>query len=326
MLSKYDIETIVNLRLADVDLMHYLEELTPDQVDLETLRNFVEIIRGTLGEKEAKLHEALGDTIDCAGTGGSGLAHFNTSTTAAFVLAAGGLTVTKFGNRGATSASGSFDLLRELGFPLGLPADEIPELLHETGIVFLFAPQFYPVFAKFVSARKAFKERTVFNFLGPLLNPVRPSFRLLGVSEPAMQELIAQFISEQEENKKTLVVRAETGLDEIDADCANDLIEVNGGISRKSVYKTDFEVRSTGGMGALTPEENKSIFLSIISGEDKDSRYRRLVCLNAGAGFYAAGLGDSIDKGVELAEELIKSGAVRGKFENSRSAYAKYLG
>ncbi|HEY9869656.1 MAG TPA: anthranilate phosphoribosyltransferase, partial [Candidatus Obscuribacterales bacterium] len=227
MLTQRDVDTLINLRLSEAEIREHLLGLTPECIDARTLEMFVNALRRTVEDTGSWPQGGLPDTIDCSGTGGSGLSHFNTSTASAFVLAAGGLRVAKFGNRAMTSSSGSFDFLQAIGFPLGLPPEVIPAMLDQNGIVFLFAPQFYPVLAKFTSVRRALAVKTIFNFLGPLLNPARPAYRVLGVPDSYMQSLLADYLSRSPELKKALIVRGESGLDEIEAYASTDIIEVD---------------------------------------------------------------------------------------------------
>jgi anthranilate phosphoribosyltransferase len=322
MLTQRHVETLITLRLSESEIREYLLELTPEFIDARTLELFVEALRSTVEDIGSWPAEGLPDTIDCSGTGGSGVSHFNTSTAAAFVLAAGGLRVAKFGNRAMTSACGSFDFLQAIGFPLGLPPERVPELLEENGVVFLFAPQFYPALARFTSARRSLDVKTIFNFLGPLLNPARPAFRVMGVSDADVHPHVAEYLSRCPELKKALVVRAANGLDEIDAAGPSEILEVEGDRIERTRYEpqgTDGEVTPT---FAVTAQENAELFHRLLDASDAASPCYRMVCLNAGAGFYAAGKASSIDAGYAMAKELLASGAVADKYEKSRRSYA----
>ncbi len=137
------------------------------------------------------------EILDVVGTGGDRLNTFNISSTTSLLCAAAGVTVAKHGNRAATSASGSADVLEALGVPLNLTPEQAATALRERGYAFLFAPNYHPTFKHIVPARKlcaARGQRTIFNYLGPLLNPVRPSAMLLGVPRPKMCEPIARVL------------------------------------------------------------------------------------------------------------------------------------
>jgi len=340
MLSQSTIDRLFHLRLPDVEIREYLLALTPEMIDVSTLRMFVETLYSLSEAPELNLEAVPGDTIDSSGTGGSGLPHFNTSTAAAFVLAAGGLTVTKFGNRAMTSQSGSFDFLYALGFPLCLPVEEIPGLLQATGLVFLYAPQFYPVLAKFTSVRRSLDVKTIFNFIGPLINPARPAYRVLGCPDSDMQLVLARYLAETTGIKKALVVRGLDGLDEISHSGESQVIEVAGGELRDQTYTAQpgsngqQQPEDRDGDSAIEPEseflgvptveDNVRLFERLIEGRDLSSAYHHMVCLNAGAGFYAAGKAAGIDEGRLLADKLLASGAVKQKFEELKEAYARF--
>ena len=141
--------------------------------------------------------DCKGPTIDVCGTGGDKLDLFNISTASVFVLAGGGLTVLKHGNRGITSKSGGADVLEELGVPIDLPVHALRECVLEHGAGFLFAPLYHPAFKAVVPVRKVLAEegiRTVFNLIGPLLNPVRPDYQLVGVFDSAFTSPFAEIL------------------------------------------------------------------------------------------------------------------------------------
>ena len=123
---------------------------------------------------------------DSCGTGGDGTNTFNVSSTVAIVAAAAGLKIAKHGNRSISSKSGSADLMETLGITLDISPDKAAESLRETGMAFLFAPQYHSGVRHAVPVRNALKTRTIFNILGPLLNPAKPSYQLLGVYDPSL--------------------------------------------------------------------------------------------------------------------------------------------
>ncbi len=269
------------------------------------------------------------DIVDCCGTGGSGIAHYNTSTSVSFVLAAGGLRVAKFGNRAASGSSGSFDFLECLGIPATLPSNQLLETLRKTNLVFLFAPQFYPSLAKLAPIRKALGRPTVLNLIGPLLNPFRPSFRVLGAATNDAQQALAGYLFSYTDSKKALVVHADSGLDELDPASSNTIITINKLAMNKPAisesilnFGLDKEIQDS---KLLTPKENARLFRQIITDFSSSPHYfRALVTLNAAAGFFVTGKTASIEEGQELASELLSSGKVLAKYEQCRSTYAQF--
>jgi anthranilate phosphoribosyltransferase len=155
------------------------------------------------------------DTLDVCGTGGDGLHTLNVSTATALVVAACGVPVAKHGNRSASSKSGAADVLEALGVPLESDPAALTQRLLQTGLVFLFAPHHHPSLKTIALVRKALGVPTLFNLLGPLANPARPSFQLIGVANPAWLSLMANAAARQPTLKAAWLVRGEDGMDEL---------------------------------------------------------------------------------------------------------------
>ena len=252
-------------------------------------------------------------TLDVCGTGGDKLDLFNVSTAAIFILAAGGVAVVKHGNRSITSNCGSADVLEELGMPIDLPPAGFAESMRRHGLGFLFAPHYHPAFKAVVPVRKQLAEqgcRTVFNILGPLLNPVRPDYQLVGVFDENLPKIFAEILGTLG-RKVAWAAHGKTadgrGVDEIST------------MGPTSVWSSTFgELSET----CFTPEglglapanvedlrggdarQNAAILTAILDGSDRGPR-RDIVCANAGAGFAITGIAGSIHDGIALAGELI---------------------
>jgi anthranilate phosphoribosyltransferase len=323
MLSPEYICKMINLELDEKELKESLLALTPEKIDVPTLKTFVETIGSTCIEGIPQLD--TNDFIDCSGTGGSGISRYNTSTAVAFVLAATGLTVTKFGNRAVSSASGSFDLLESLGFSAAIPVSEISNLLEETNLVFLFAPQAYPSLAKLAGIRKQLGVKTIFNYIGPLLNPFKPAYRLMGISNSQMQQVVADYLRMHVKPQKALIVRSENNLDELSPYSPISLMEVLGDKTTETIYDASAinKAQAPDNTSALTPNAGAKALVKLFEGSDKSSEYYELVCLNAGAGLYAANRVGSIEEGRLQVKELLKTGLVMDKLEELRRAYAR---
>lgn len=322
-LSEQEISDLIHLKIPEADARELLTQLTPDRISVQLLHQLIQAIRQTAVHVPAISEKVL----DCCGTGGSGQAHFNTSTSIAFVLAAGGVPVVKFGNRAMSSQSGSFDFLEQLGFPAQGPLEATPQLLDECGLAFLYAPQCYPALAPFNQLRKSMKLCTVFNFLGPLLNPVEPAYRLLGISHSRMQHIMAEYLKQHQPNlERAFLVHAplqnELGLDELSVSGTTHILDLEGEIVHKEL------VQLCEAPGTLfdshTPEQNVGIFNALIQGDMTQSVYHQMLCLNAGAGFAVAGKSVCIDDGVAYAAELLMHGKVQETLERCRRAYANY--
>ena len=256
------------------------------------------------------------DTFEIVGTGGDNAHSFNISTTSAFVAAAGGMKVSKHGNRAASSKSGTADCLEALGANISLEPEKCVELLQNVGVCFFFA-QKYHTSMKYVGAiRKELGIRTVFNILGPLTNPVHPKRQLLGVYDKSLVEPLAHVLSNLGV-KNGMVVFGREKLDEISAVGPTLVCEFKEGTYKTYEIKPeDFGFTScqkedlVGG----TPEENAQITRDILSGKEQGPK-RTTVLLNAGAALYIGEKAKTLADGVKLAAELIDSGAAYQKLE-----------
>ncbi|HEY9776452.1 MAG TPA: anthranilate phosphoribosyltransferase [Planktothrix sp.] len=323
MLTREIIQSIVECRLPESEIKAHLEAVPTDSVDPATLGDFIDAVRSTMSDDAGLLADVVGAT-DCSGTGGSGIPHFNVSTTIAFILAAGGQKVAKCGNRSAGGRSGSFDLLECLGIPLLLPAKAVLEILEATGVAFLFVPQYYPGLARLAAIRKAIGKRTIFNIIGPLVNPVRPFYRVMGVSCAAAQETVANYLVNDKVTRRSMLVRSDSGLDELEPDVNCKVFDVMQGYINKCEVKIPSLSKNGKEQHALlqfTPEENAKLFFEIINGKGPQW-LTEFVCLNAAAGFLATGC-SNLEASMELATELLVSGQVAEKVEQCRRAYAR---
>lgn len=249
------------------------------------------------------------DTFEIVGTGGDGAQSFNISTTSAFVAAAGGMKVSKHGNRAASSKSGTADCLEALGININQEPEKCIELLDNTGFCFFFA-QKYHTSMKYVGAiRKELGIRTVFNILGPLTNPVHPKRQLLGVYDASLVEPLAQVLYSLGV-KNGMVVYGREKLDEISACGPTFVCEFGNGQYRSyDIRPEDFGLASCNPeeLRGGTPAENAAITRAILDGNERGAK-RTAVLLNAGASLYIGKKADTLADGVRLAGELIDSG------------------
>ena len=260
------------------------------------------------------------DVLEIVGTGGDGAHSFNISTTAAIVLAAGGVKVAKHGNRAASSSSGTADCLEALGVKIDLGPEACVALLKKVGICFMFAQKYHTSMKYVGSIRKELGIRTVFNILGPLTNPAHPTAQLLGVYDESLVNPLARVLSRLGV-KQGLVVYGQDRLDELSLSAPTTICDFkNGEYKTYVITPEEFGLTSceksdlTGG----TPAENAQITTDILSGAQ--GAKRDVVLLNAGAGFYAAGAVDSIAAGIVKAAQVIDSGAALAKLEEFKEA------
>lgn len=213
------------------------------------------------------------DFADIVGTGGDGHDTINISTTAAFVAAACGLKIAKHGNRSVSSKSGSSDLLASFGIDLAMSPEKTKQAVDELGVAFLFAPQYHAGFKHAMPVRQALKTRTIFNILGPLINPARPTIQLMGVYSEELVKPIAETMLQM--NKKRAAVVHGSGLDEVAIHGETTVAEIKDGVIHEYVLTPeDFGVERheleaiKGGL----PEENKAIITNILTGKGTDAQ------------------------------------------------------
>lgn len=252
--------------------------------------------------------EADMDLFEIVGTGGDNAHSFNISTTSALVAAAGGMKVSKHGNRAASSLCGTADCLEALGVNIQQEPEKCIELLNEVGMCFFFA-QKYHTSMKYVGAiRKELGFRTVFNILGPLTNPGSPKMQLLGVYDEYLVEPLAQVLMSLGV-ERGMVVYGMDKLDEISLSAPTKICEFKDGWFKSYVINPEdfgFEKCTKEDLRGGTPEENAKITRDILGGAK--GHKRNAVLLNAGASLYIGGKADSFKAGVELAAEIIDSG------------------
>ena len=256
------------------------------------------------------------EVLEIVGTGGDKASSFNISTTSAFVIAAAGVKVAKHGNRAASSKSGTADCLEALGANISLAPEQCIKLLEEVGFCFFFAQKYHSSMKYVGAIRKELGFRTVFNILGPLTNPAKPEFFLLGVYDEYLVEVVAHVLGSLGV-KRALVVYGMDRLDEISGSEETFVCELNNGEYKKYHIKPEEFGLARGKKEDIvggTPEENAQITRDILAGKITDTR-RNVVLMNSGAAIYAAGKADTIAEGVKIAAEMIDSGAALERLE-----------
>ena len=249
------------------------------------------------------------DTLEIVGTGGDRAGSFNISTTTAFVAAAAGIKVAKHGNRAASSKSGTADCLEALGANINLEPEKCVSLLEDAGFCFFFAQKYHTSMKYVGSIRRELGFRTVFNILGPLTNPIKPSRQLLGVYDEYLLEPLAKVLTSLGV-KNGMVVYGREKLDELSTAGETAVCEFNNGEYNSYVLTPEqFGLtRSTKmDLEGGTPEENAAITRDILSGKDKGPKYET-VLMNAGAAIYISGKATDIADGIGKARELIDNG------------------
>jgi anthranilate phosphoribosyltransferase len=266
------------------------------------------------------------EILDVCGTGGDHLGTFNISTTVALVCAAAGVTVAKHGNRAVTSKSGSADVLEALGIKIDLTPAEAARALSDHGFAFFFAPNYHPAFKHIAPARKLCAERsqrTIFNFLGPLLNPARPTAQLMGVPRPELCEPIAHVLQSLGVRRGMVVCGTVPGpeskvqyLDELSTLGGNSLAEFyhERGFAASQLDPNQFPLQpaTLADLMGGDRETNAESIRRLLSGDDRGPK-RDAVLLNAGAALFVAGRVRSIGEGWELAATVIDESKATAK-------------
>jgi len=245
--------------------------------------------------------------VDTCGTGGDGANTFNISTASAFVAAAAGAKVAKHGNRSISSKSGSADVLEAAGVNLDLSAKQVAECVDEAGLGFMFAPAHHSAMKHVIGVRKDLAVRTIFNLLGPLTNPAKAPFQVVGVYDKALLVPFAQVLKNLG-SKHVMVVHAEVGLDEISMTGKTYVAELKTGeITEWIINPADFAMGYQDLSGLAVDSAKDSLDFIQSAFENQAGAVLDIICLNAGASIYVAGLADSYSSGVVKAKETIVS-------------------
>ncbi len=254
--------------------------------------------------------------IDTCGTGGDGMNTFNISTTSAFIAAGAGVPVAKHGNRAATSKCGSGDVLGELGFNLDVHASVMEHCLQEEGIAFLFAPKMHPAMRFAAPVRKALGFRTIFNLLGPLVNPAGATGQVVGVFEAGYTEFVAECLNRMGV-RRAFVVHAADGMDEISVCTPTRVSELRD----CSIKTSEFNPRKYFPDGANFSDlkggdakVNAQILLDVLSGKLRNGA-RDICLLNAAAAIVVGGKTDDFGAALEMARDSLDSGTALKKLK-----------
>ena len=256
-----------------------------------------------------------GPLVDTAGTGGDGANTFNISTAAAFVVAGAGLKVAKHGNRAASGSCGSADVLEALGVKIDLPPEGVEECINQVGMGFMFAQVFHPAMRYAAPVRREIGVRTAFNILGPLTNPAGAQSQLIGVAYRDLGQQMAEVLQLLGTNH-ALVVHGEDGLDELTLSGDTTVWEVSDGAVRNwtaSLRDTGLPPASAADIRGGTGEENADTMRRLFQGEK--GAIRDAVLLNSGAALMAGDRVSNIPQGVQVAGQVIDSGAALAKVD-----------
>jgi anthranilate phosphoribosyltransferase len=253
--------------------------------------------------------------VDTCGTGGDCAQTFNISTATAFVVAGGGITVAKHGNRSVSSKCGSADVLASLGVKIDVPIEQVADCVNEVGIGFFFAPLYHKAMKHCAAVRQELGIRTLLNILGPLTNPAGATIQVLGVFDGNLTELLAKVLVHLG-TQHCFVVHGFDGLDEMTTTDRTRVSEGKAGVvSSYSIDPQEFGIARAHpkDLSGGTPDENASMLRHILMG--KKGPKRDVVCLNAAPALVAAGKVKTLQEGYRLAGRIIDSGAAMEKLD-----------
>ena len=253
--------------------------------------------------------------VDTCGTGGDASGSFNISTASTFVAAAAGARVAKHGNRSVSSKSGSADVLETAGVNLDLNPEQVAECIHNVGVGFLFAVKHHGAMKHAIGPRKEMGVRTIFNVLGPLTNPAGAPNQLIGVFSKDWIEPLANVLK-QLGSHHVMVVHADDGMDEISIGADTHVAELKDGeVSTYIIKPEDFGFKRSdlSKIRAVDSDASLAMIKGVLGNQAGPAH--DIVCLNAGAAIYVAGVVDSLKAGIEKAKAVIADGSAKQKLE-----------
>jgi anthranilate phosphoribosyltransferase len=288
-------------------------------VSAQELMGMVQVLHS----QSVQLKDSLTNTsplIDTCGTGGDGASTFNISTAVAFVAAAAGLKVAKHGNRSASSKTGSADVLEALGVNLKAKPEKVQRAVEEVGITFLFAPGWHPALKAVAPLRKTLKIRTIFNLLGPLVNPLQPTGQVIGVSDPALVETFAEVLSQL--GTRAVVVHGRERLDEAGLADISDLAIATDQVRLIELDPQELGIKNapTAALRGGDVQENADILKAVLQGRGTQAQ-QDVVALNAALAFFVGETVsgepnlDTFARGFTQAQEVLQSGEAWRKLE-----------
>lgn len=307
---------ILNGELSESQIAAFLLGLKMKGETVDEILGLIKVVK----EHAAQIPSQATGVMDNCGTGGDQSFSFNISTTASFVLAAGGITVAKHGNRSISSKSGSADVLEELGIAVDLPEESLGQVLDQTGIAFFFAQKMHPAMRYISPARQALGIPTIMNLIGPLSHPMELDSQLMGLYRADKQAELIQVLKALG-RRRALIITGPDNMDEAALYGTNTYTLLDNGhiTSGQFTYKdlgmAEVPLAAIKGGSA---KENAAILVSVL--ENQASPYLETTVLNAGLGFYANGKVASLKEGVALARELIASGKALAKLKALQEA------
>ena len=329
----FAVEVLVGDKVAPAVKAEFLTALAKKGETPEEIAGFASALRDLSIQPPIDDKTRALEILDVCGTGGDRLNTFNISTSVAIVVAAAGVPVAKHGNRAITSQCGSADVLEALGIKVDLKPEAAARSLRDHHFAFFFAPNYHPAFKNIAPVRKMCGEkgqRTIFNFLGPLLNPARPSAQLIGVPQPGLTEPIARVLQALG-IRRGMVVSGGIRVGEFKSHYLDELSTLGDNVIAEFYYERGFansilspdelplqqaELADLAGSDRAT---NAAIIRRLFRGDERGPK-RDAVLLNAAAALFVAGKTKSLAVGWELAGDIIDSGKALQKLQDIAQA------
>ncbi len=308
--AAWALDTIVAEEVTGTEIGAFLIALRMKGESIEEITGFVD----TMEKHMVKVDLQDDDAIDVCGTGGDAKNSFNVSTTVAIIVAAAGVTVAKHGNRAVSSQCGSTDVLEALGVKIDLGPDQNKKSIDEIKIGFFFAPMYHPAMKAVVPHRKNLGLRTVFNMIGPLLNPARVKRQLIGVFDLETSRQLAG-VAKAKNYKKICTVHSSDGYDELSPFAENHICEFSENLDEINNYNYSYQssFQSSDLVIGADPNVNAKIIKSVLSGEKNANR--EMAVINAGFALYVSDKVNTVEEGFQLAQDTIDNGLAKKKLE-----------
>lgn len=307
-----------------VQIAAFLTALKLHKKDMDP--QVIAVCANVMRARALKADCGAGPVLDIVGTGGDGQDTFNVSTTAAIVAAGAGCRVAKHGNRASTSSSGSSDILESFGCKIvNVTPENVPLVFQQSNFCFFHAPLFHPGFRFVVPVRKELGFPTIFNYVGPLVNPALPEGQVIGVNKPELGGLVADALKLMG-MKRAMVVNGAIGLDEISPEGETFLWSLENGIVSQSTIRPNdfgFSERPLSAVKGGSPQENAETLRNLLQGKI-DGPILEYVLMNTAALLVVSGRAKDFKAGVELARQSISSGNALKQLEAYRDATVSF--
>jgi anthranilate phosphoribosyltransferase len=316
--ADFALRQIVEGEVSNEEVAAFLFGMRAKSETVTELTAFVKVMR----DAAVSVNVDVDGAVDLCGTGGDSSGTFNISTAAMFVVAGADVPVLKHGNRSVSSKCGSADVLEELGIVATLDKEGVENVFEETGMAFMFAPNFHPAMKYVMPARRALGLRTFFNILGPLLNPADVKRQVIGAYSRDVAGRMVQILSNLE-TEKAYTLNAHDGLDEVSITSSTEIYELQSSLINKPVLfdprSLGFELVSMEELMGGDSERNAAIIRNIV--ENKAEKPQRdVVVINAAFGIHASGRAGSLEDAVSMAKESIDSGSADRKLRQFAEA------